>query len=102
MKLWLSVLAVTVANWLMKASGPLALGDRQLPPTVVDVTSLVAPVLLAGLIVVDLGGAAWSQLNWQQVVGVGVAGLARTLKAPMLLAVVCGIAATAVLRLLVT
>jgi branched-subunit amino acid transport protein len=93
---------VTVANWVMKASGPLALGDRKLPPTAVAVTSLMAPVLLAGLIVIDLGGAAWSQLNWQQVVGVGVAGLARAFKAPMLLAVVCGVAATAFLRILGT
>jgi branched-subunit amino acid transport protein len=99
-KLWLSVLTVTVANWALKASGPLALGDRQLPPTVVKVTSLMAPVLLAALIVIDLGGPMWGHLNWQQVVGVGVAGLARALKAPMLLAVVCGIGTTALLRLL--
>jgi branched-subunit amino acid transport protein len=101
-KLWLSMLTVTVANWVMKASGPLALGERQLSPTVVDVTSLMAPVLLAGLIVIDLGGPAWSHLNWQQVLGVGAAGLARALKAPMLLAVVCGIVTTALLRLLAT
>lgn len=99
MRLWLPVFMVIVANWVMKASGPLALGDRQLPPTVVTVTSLMAPVLLAGLIVVDVGGASWSQFNWQQVVGVGVAGLARISKAPMLLAVLCGIATTALLRL---
>jgi branched-subunit amino acid transport protein len=100
MRLWLSVLAVTVATWAMKASGPLALGDRQLPRIAVNITTLMAPVLLAGLILVDLGGEGWNDLDWDQVLGVGVAGLARTLKAPMLLAVVCGIAATALLRLL--
>ena len=100
MRLWLSVLAVTVATWAMKAGGPLALGDRQLPPTAIKVTTLMAPVLLAGLIVVDLGGTGWNDLDWEQVLGVGVAGLARTVKAPMLLAVVCGITATALLRLL--
>jgi branched-subunit amino acid transport protein len=99
-RFWLSALAVTVATWVMKASGPLALGDRQLPPTAVKVTTLLAPVLLAGLIVVDLGGAGWSEFDWKQVVGVGVAGLARMLKAPMLVAVLCGIATTALLRLL--
>lgn len=100
MRLWLSVLVVSIATWVMKASGPLALGDRKLPSTAVKVTSLLAPVLLAGLIVVDLGGAKWRALDWQQVVGVGVAGFARTLKAPMVLAVVCGIVTTALLRLL--
>ena len=98
---WLSALAVTVATSLMRASGPLALGDRQLPPNALKVTSLLAPVLLAGLVVVDLGGARWSDLDWTQVLGVGVAGLARLLKAPMLVAVVCGVATTALVRLLV-
>jgi branched-subunit amino acid transport protein len=99
-RLWLSVLAVTAATWAMKASGPLALGDRQLPRIAVKITTLMAPVLLAGLILVDLGGEGWNDLHWEQVLGLGVAGLTRTLKAPMLLAVVCGIAATALLRLL--
>jgi branched chain amino acid efflux pump len=58
----------------------------------------MASALLAGLIITNLGGAGWSDLNWQQVLGVGTAGLARALKAPMLLAVGCGIAATALLR----
>jgi len=98
--LWLSVLVVSIATWVMKASGPLALGDRQLPSSAVKVTTLLAPVLLAGLIVVDLGGAKWRALDWQQVVGVGVAGLARMLKAPMVVAVVCGVVTTALLRLL--
>jgi branched-subunit amino acid transport protein len=100
-RLWISVAAVTVLTWMMKASGPLALGDRQLPPTVVKVSILMAPVLLAGLIVADIGGAGWSDLDWKQVAGVGVAGVARTLKAPLLLAVVVGIVATALLRLVV-
>jgi len=99
-RLWLSVAAVTVLTWMMKASGPLALGDRQLPPTAAKVSTLMAPVLLAGLIVADLGGAGWSDLDWKQVVGVGVAGIARTLRAPLVLAVIVGIVATALLRLL--
>lgn len=99
MRLWLSMLAVTIVSWAMKASGPLALGNRPLPQIAVHVTSLMAPVLLAGLIIVELGGSGWSEFNSTQLAGVGVAGLARLLKAPMLLAVVVGIAATALLRL---
>lgn len=99
MKLWLSMLAVTVISWAMKASGPLALGNRHLPPTAVKVTGVTAPALLAGLITVELGGSGWSGFDWPQLCGVGVAGLIRALKAPMLLAVVGGIAATALLRL---
>jgi branched-subunit amino acid transport protein len=98
-RLWLSMLAVTAATWAMKASGPLALGNRQLPALAHSVVGLMAPVLLAALIVVELGGAGWTELNWQQVAGVAVAGMARTVRAPMLMAVVIGAATTAVLRL---
>lgn len=98
MMMWPSVLAVIVANWVMKASGPLALGERRLPAGAVKVISLMASALLAALIVTNLGGTAWNGLNWQQVLGVGAAGLARVLKAPMLLAIGCAIAVTALLR----
>jgi branched-subunit amino acid transport protein len=77
MMLWLPVLAVTAANWAMKAGGPLALGERRLPPRAVKVISLMASALHAGLIITSLGGASWSDLNWPQVAGVGAAGLAR-------------------------
>jgi branched-subunit amino acid transport protein len=100
MRVALSMLAVTVANWVMKASGPLALGHRQLPSTARRVVALMAPTLLAGLIVVELGDPDGGDLNWTQIGGVAVAGAARLLKLPMLLAVLCGAAATAVLRLM--
>jgi branched-subunit amino acid transport protein len=99
MKLWLSVLAVTVASWLMKASAPLLIGKRKLPPTAIRMTALTAPVLLAGLIVTELGGEGWSELDWTQLAGVGTAGGLFLVKVPMLLAVAAGIAATALIRL---
>ncbi|MFC5265034.1 AzlD domain-containing protein [Kribbella qitaiheensis] len=98
MKLWLSVLAVTVISWLMKASAPLVIGKRKLPPTAIRMTALTAPVLLAGLIVTELGGEGWSELDWTQVVGVGAAGGLFLVKVPMLLAVAAGIAVTALIR----
>lgn len=96
---WIPVLAVTVANLLMKASGPLLLGDRTLGATTRRVIALMAPVLLAGLIVVDLLGERWGAVDGTQVAGVVVAGGARTLRVPMLLAVLCGVVVTALLRL---
>jgi branched-subunit amino acid transport protein len=95
---WLPVFAVTLANWVMKASGPLVLGDRSLGTTSRRVIALMAPALLAGLIVVDLAGPQWAALDWKQVLGVGAAGAARALRVPMLLAVVCGVVVTALLR----
>jgi len=60
----------------------------------------MAPVLLAALIVVELGGTRWTGLNVEQATGVAVAGAARLLKVPMLVAVVIGAATTAALRLI--
>ncbi len=100
MRLWLSVLAVTLANWLLKASGPLVLGDRALPAAARSVVSLMAPVLLSGLIVVELAGPGWDGLDGTQLLGVAVAGVAWAVRAPMLAAVLIGAVATAAVRLL--
>jgi uncharacterized membrane protein len=99
MRLWLSILAVTVANWLLKAGGPLVLGDRRLPPVARRVVALMAPVLLAGLIVVELAGPEWDGVDAAQLVGVAIAGVAWALRAPMLLAVLIGAAAAAGVRM---
>ncbi|TDW21223.1 AzlD domain-containing protein [Kribbella kalugense] len=96
MKLWLCVLAVSAANWLMKAAGPLVLGKRALPPALVRITQLTAPALLAGLIVTDLGGRT---IDWTQLVGVAVAGVLNLLRVPILPAAAAGVAATALVRL---
>ncbi|MEV4264278.1 AzlD domain-containing protein [Kribbella sp. NPDC049584] len=95
MKLWLSILAVSAANWLMKAAGPLILGKRDLPPALVDITRLTAPALLAGLLVTDLG----RDLDWTELIGVAVAGVLNLLRLPILLSVAAGVAATALTRL---
>jgi len=97
MRIWLAALAVTVVNWLMKAGGPLLMGERRLPPAAVRIVSLVAPVLLAGLIVTELGG---QKLDWTQIGGVGVAGILSLLRVPLLLAAAGGIVLTAGVRLL--
>lgn len=99
MRAWIAVLVVTAASALMKASGPLVLGSRELPRGVRRVIGLVAPALLAGLIVVELSADGWDELDWTQVAGVAAAGAARVLRAPMLLAVVVGAAVAAGVRL---
>lgn len=99
MRLLLSVLTVIAANILLRASGPLMLGERPLPALAARVASLTAPVLLVGLIVTTLGGPEWRELDWTQVVGVGVAGALGLVRVPMLLAVAGGVCVTAVLRL---
>jgi uncharacterized membrane protein len=94
----LAILVVTVGTCLLKAAGPLALGHRELPDTARRVVGLMAPALLAGLIVVELGASGWDELDWTQLAGVACAGAAWRLRAPMLLAVLVGAAVAAGLR----
>jgi len=100
MKLWLSMLVVAVATSAMKAAGPLALGGRRLPVLARRVVGLLAPALLAGLIVVELGGPGWAGVDGPQIGGVATAGVAYLAKVPILPAVVIGAVVAAVLRLL--
>jgi branched-subunit amino acid transport protein len=99
MTLWIAVAATTLASWAMKAAGPALIGDRRLPRWARDCIALLAPALLAALIIIELGGAHWSALNGNQVTGVAVAGVTRAFKAPMLAAIASGVLITALLRL---
>jgi len=95
MKEAIAVLVVTAGTCLMKAAGPLVLGNRELPSAARRVVGLMAPALLAGLIVVELGASGWDST---QLAGVAAAGAAWRLRAPMLLAVMVGAAVAASLR----
>lgn len=99
--MWIAIVVVALASWAMKAAGPVALGGRELPGRMRDVIALLAPVLLAALLVTELGGPRWSAVSWTQLVGVAAVGAARALKAPILVAVAAGVVVTALLRLAV-
>lgn len=99
MRLWIAVAATIVASWAMKAAGPALIGRQHLPRWARDSIALLAPALLAALIIVELGGAHWAALNGTQVAGVAAAGATRAFKAPMLAAIASGVLVTALLRL---
>lgn len=99
--LWLAVGIVAVLSAVTKALGPVLLGGRTLPPAARAVIALLAPALLAALVVVDVVGPRWSTFDWTVPAGLLAAVLARlTLRAPDLLAIFAGVAVTALLRLL--
>ena len=54
---WITIAVLTVTTALIRASGPVVLGGRDLPRPFQGVISLVAPALLAALIVVETVGA---------------------------------------------
>ena len=101
MRLWVAIVAAVV-NLTIKAAGPVTLGQRQLPTRTRGVIALLAPALLAALVVIDAFGPRWTGLNWPVAGGLATAAGARLLKAPTLVAVVAGVVATALLRLIIT
>ncbi len=96
MSLWIAIGCVALVSFAFKAVGPAVLGDRELPPAARGVVALLAPVLLAGLVVVNVIGHG---AGWALPAGLVCVAAARLCRAPILLAVVIGVAVTAVLRL---
>jgi branched-subunit amino acid transport protein len=70
-ELWLLIAGCAVVTFAIKAAGPVALGGRDLPPRFTQVIALMAPALLAALIVTQAlaDGERWH-------VGADTAGVA--------------------------
>ncbi|MEU9187536.1 AzlD domain-containing protein [Streptomyces sp. NPDC048484] len=100
MNLWWAIVSVALISFTFKATGPAVLGDRRLPVAARGVIALLAPVLLAGLLVVDVAGPRWTGLDGALLSGLAAVVAARLLRAPMLLAIVAAMAVTALVRLL--
>ena len=96
--LWVTIVTVTLANAAIKAVGPVLVGGRDLPPRVVGVIALLAPALLAALVVTETFGEEQHLVLDERAVGVAVAGLALALRAPVLVAVALAAVATALTR----
>lgn len=96
---WLVVLVVGLATAAFKATGPVLLGRRSLPPAMADVVALLAPVLLAALVVTQTVGGDNELVLDARLVGVGVGAVAVALRAPLPAVVVAAAAATALTRL---
>ena len=97
---WLVVIVVGVATILLRASGPVLLGGRPLPPRLTEVVELLAPALFAALIVTQtVGGDRVLEFD-ERLVGVGAGAAAVVLRAPLLLVIVVAAAATAAARAL--
>ena len=50
---WITIGALALATAAIKAAGPVALGGRPLPPRVTAVVVLLAPAILAALVVTE-------------------------------------------------
>jgi branched-subunit amino acid transport protein len=98
--LWVAIVAVTLASAAIKAAGPILVGGRELPPRGNAVIALLAPALLAALVVTETFGDGGHLVLDERALGVGAAAVALALRAPVLLAVALAALVTALTRLL--
>lgn len=96
---WTAVLLVGAGTIALKASGPVLLGGRTLPDTVGRVLEMLAPAMLAALVVTQLVAGDRELVLDESLGGIAAAGVAIALRAPILVTVVVAAVVTALLRL---
>lgn len=98
---WLTIAILAPATALIRASGPVALGGRKLPSRVRSLIALLAPALLAALVVTEtFGDHSGSLVIDERVLGVAGAGLVCARRGPMLAAIGVAAVLTATARAL--
>ena len=100
MTVWLVVSVVAVATIAFKAAGPVLLGGRSLPVGIRGVVVLLAPVLLAALVVTQTVGGDGRLVLDARLVEVGAGAVAIAARAPLPVVVIAAAAATALTRVL--
>jgi Branched-chain amino acid transport protein (AzlD) len=88
---WIAVLGVGVATIGIKGAGTLVFADRVLPRGMAAVMPLLAPALLAALVVGQTAADGRALVVDARIAGVAAAAVALALRAPLL--VVLGVAA---------
>jgi branched chain amino acid efflux pump len=97
---WLVVLLVGAFTIAFKATGPVLLGGRELPSRMTDAFELLAPSLLAALVVTQAVGGKEAIVLDARLVGVAAAIVAVRIRAPLIVAIVVAAVATGLVRAL--
>lgn len=95
---WAVVLLVGAFTIAFKAVGPVLLGGRELPPRLEEAFELLAPSLLAALVVTQALGEDGEIVIDERLVGVGVAAVALRLRAPLIMVMIVAAVSTALVR----
>ena len=96
---WIVIVVVGALTILFKASGPVLLGTRELPPRVASVVEVLAPAMLAALVVTQTVGGDHELVLDERLLGVAAGGIAVWLRAPLLVVMVVAAATAALVRL---
>jgi branched-subunit amino acid transport protein len=96
---WTAVLTVGVGTVLLKAVGPVVVSGRRLPPRATELLEMVAPAILAALVVTETFASGRSLVLDARLAGAGAGLVAVLLRAPLWVVVIVGALATALVRL---
>jgi branched-subunit amino acid transport protein len=97
---WVVVLVVGAGTVLFKSAGPVFIGSKELPPRVLALVEVLAPAMLAALVVTQaVGGDRELVVDGARLAGIGVAGVAVWLRAPLVVVMAVAAAAAALIRL---
>ena len=97
---WIVVVGVGLATIAIKSVGPVILGGRPLPDRVGSVVRLLAPAVLAALVVTSTFADGRSLVLDARALGVAAAAIALRLRAPVLVVVIVAAVVTAIARVL--
>jgi branched-subunit amino acid transport protein len=95
---WTTIGVLTVVSATIKATGPVLVGGRELPGWATRIIALLAPALLAALVVVDTFADGKSLVVDARAAGLAAAGIAVALRAPIIVVILLAAAVTAVVR----
>ena len=95
-----AVIAVGAGTVVLKAVGPVGVAGRRLSLRVHELLAMVAPAILAALVVTETFASGRSLVLDARVAGLAAGAVAVSLRAPLWLVVIAGAAATALVRLL--
>jgi branched-subunit amino acid transport protein len=96
--IWWTIAGCTVVTAVIKGVGPVALGGRDIPPRFSGVITLMAPALLAALVLTSTFAVGDQWKVGAHTVGVAVGGLILVRRGPLVVAVAAAVAVTALLR----
>jgi branched chain amino acid efflux pump len=95
---WATIAGLTVATAVIKASGPLLVGGRSLPVGALRVISLLAPALLAALVVTQTFAHDGKLTLDARAAGLAAAAVALALRASLIATIVVAALTTAGIR----
>jgi branched-subunit amino acid transport protein len=97
-EVWITIAGLAVASAALKAAGPLAVGGRELPGAAYAVIGLLAPALLAALVLTETFTHEQELTVDARAAGLGCAAVAVLMRAPLLVTVLVAAVGAALTR----